>query len=84
MTNGILKAEYCRPLCYESVLIAAVPDNNCTFTIYTGSTGCSAGTSSVEEQVRYVIPAGSGQLCIDTSILDNCKSESASGVWSCG
>jgi hypothetical protein len=84
MTNGILKAEYCTPICYESILIAAVLNNNCTFTIFTGSTSCIAGANSVGEQVRYIIPAGSGQLCIDTSVLDDCESESASGVWSCG
>lgn len=75
-----LQEEYCTPICYESILIAAVPKNDCTFTIYTGSTTCNGGG----EQVRYVIPAGDGQLCIDTAVLDSCKSEATSGVWSCG
>jgi hypothetical protein len=80
-----LLAEYCTPICYDSVLIDAVPKNDCTFTIYTGSTTCSSGMPGIGgEQVRYMIAAGSGSLCVDSSILDGCRSESASGVWSCG
>ena len=78
MREDTLKAEYCTPICYQSVLIDSVPKNDCTFTIYMGSTTCNGG-----EQVRYVIEAGGGSLCIDSSILEECTSESASGVWSC-
>jgi hypothetical protein len=78
MTKETLKAEYCTPICYQSVLIDSVPKNDCTFTIYMGSTSCDGG-----EQVRYVIPAGGRSLCVDSSIFDGCESHSASGVWSC-
>lgn len=80
-----LLAEYCTPIWYDSILIETVPRNDCTFTIYTGSTTCQGqGSGIAGEQVRYVIPAGSGSLRVDSSVLNGCRSESASVVWSCG
>ena len=78
MSEATLNAECCTPICVQSILIDSVPQNDCTFTIYMGSTSCDGG-----EQVRYVIPAGSGSLCVDSSVLDECMGEAASGVWSC-
>lgn len=78
--KDVLKAEYSTAICHESILVEAVPNNNCTFTVYMGSITCSGRG----EQVRYVIPAESGSLCVDASALDEWRSEKASGVWSCG
>ena len=63
----------------------SVAENACTFSIYLGSTTCaSAEPGQVAEQVQYGIPAGSGSLYVDLDVLDECRSQAASGVWSCG
>ena len=85
--TGTLQTEMCSAFCTDGISIAAAPESNCTFTLYTGTSTCDVGsaeTASGGEQIQYVIPAGSGPLCVDTGVLDGCQSQFASGVWSCG
>ena len=78
---SILDADTCTSLCTMGVSISQVPDNICTFTLYTGSTTCSGEAG---EKVSHQIPEGSGSVCIDTGVYDGCDFQLASGVWSCG
>ena len=81
----VLEAESCCELRTDGIAIPAAPRDNCTFTVFTGSTACSSGEAGDGgEEVRYVIPAGSGSLCVDMSMLGVCGGQGASGVWACG
>lgn len=83
--TAVLQSEMCYELKSDGVSIPATPGDNCTFTVFTASTTCSSGAASGGgEEVRYVIPAGSGSLCVDMSMLGVCGGQAASGVWACG
>ena len=84
VSNGTLQAEYCTKLCTVGIAISQTPDNNCTFTLFSGSASCSDGPDGGEgEKVVYPIPAGDGRVCVETGVEDGCDFQFASGVWSC-
>ena len=80
--RGAMTAEVCMPLMWNGVGIARMPNNTCSFTLYTGSTSCSSGNGTTE-MTSVPIAAGQGLVCVDVGVLDGGKFQKASGVWSC-
>ena len=80
--KGAMRAEECTPLFWNGIAIAQSPNNTCSFTLYTGSTSCSAGNGTTETS-GFTIAAGHETVCVDVGVLDGGKFQKASGVWSC-
>ena len=81
VASGTLEAEQCKRLCTVSISIAQAPNNNCTFTVFTGTDSCDDGAA---EKISYPIPAGTESVCVNIGVRDGCDFQFASGVWSCG
>ncbi|KAK0346921.1 hypothetical protein LTR91_015107 [Friedmanniomyces endolithicus] len=72
--NSTLYADVCTPILWPAIAVATVPGNECTITIY-------EGTSSCEGEARkevLVIPAGQGCVAMEVEGVGV-----ASGVWAC-
>ena len=86
--SDVIQAGHCLPFTVNAITISEVPDNNCTFTLFSGSTSCdpnqAEGSATSVVQSMSVIEAGNGTMCIETSVQDGGKLEKASGIWGCG
>ena len=80
VATGALEADTCTQFCTMGIAISQVPSNNCTFTLYQGSSTCEADANQTSTNA---IPAGEGEVCIEVGVEDGCDFQYASGVWSC-
>lgn len=81
VSKGTIQADMCNELCVMGISIAQAPNNNCTYTLYSGSKTCDA--DGISEKTSYPIPAGKRSVCVETGVQDGCDFQFASGVWSC-
>lgn len=77
MYNDTLEAERCTHIPELPISISRMPANDCSFTLFIGSKWCGAGEGG--EKVIYQIPAGEGEVCLNT----DWPKDEGSGVWSC-
>ncbi|KAK5735362.1 hypothetical protein LTR17_008214 [Elasticomyces elasticus] len=72
--NGTIYASTCTEITYASIYVDPVPDNNCTLTIYVGSTTCAGDAT---QEIVNIDAGGSGS--------GRCASlpHEVSVVWAC-
>jgi len=72
--NSTIYAEVCTPILWPAIAVAAVPDNECTITVYEGTSVCEG---EARKEI-FVVPAGQG--CVGMEVEGGGV---ASGVWTC-
>ncbi len=72
--NSSIYAEICTPILWPAIAVAAVPDNECTITVYEDTSVCEG---EARKEI-FVVPAGAG--CVGIQVGGGGV---ASGVWTC-
>jgi len=78
--TGTFQQGVCNTLTLSGYSIGQAPNNNCTLTLYSGSTSCDVDATEI---TAYTIPAGNGTTCVASGVPDGGKFYHASAVWSC-
>lgn len=85
VSKGTIQQGTCRPLLTAGIGLQQTEYGSCSFTLYSGSTGCDPGPNGTNAVKRVVeIPNGAGTTCVGTGVLDGGKYQKASGIWVCG
>ncbi|WPG98497.1 Hypothetical protein R9X50_00128800 [Acrodontium crateriforme] len=86
VSTGILQAGQCNLISVNAFSISRAPNNNCTFTLFAGTSSCDPSKPELTSSVKtlsFPIDAGNGTQCIETGVQDGGKFQKASGIWAC-